>query len=439
MESSIKLSAPEQKMLAEWQELDWEMLPKDLGVDLDGSARAHKAIVRERKLKGAKNLLRLALAYAVCDWSLRLVAAWALIQGIACLSDVGVLYRLCESGPWLGWLVGQVLQHRSETLYFLGGVRLRLVDATVISRPGSQGTDWRVHLSFDLGRMSLDGIEITNAQGGESLARFDPRADEIYIADRGYCFARGLGTILATCARLVVRVNWHNLPLQTELGRKLNLIQWLEGLSTTTERLVTVATPSGDFRVRLIAYPLPADKAQRAREKVAKQARKKGKKLSHATWLAAGFVLLITNLPAETWETSRIIYLYRLRWQIELQIKRLKSLLQLDHLRAQDPRLVQTYLLAKLLAALLLDQQVQQAEEQAPNLFQSLQRPLSLWRLQALLWVGLRNDIIGHISVAKILTALPALQRYLCDTPRARTQQLTWARRFLARLSASGI
>ena len=237
----------------------------------------------------------------------------------------------------------------------------------------------------------------------------------------------------------MVRINWHNLPLQTKLGHKLNLIQWLERLSTTTERLVTVSTPQGDFQVRLIAYPLPADKAQQAREKVAKQARKKGKKLSHSTWLAAGFVILITNLPAQTWETSRIIYLYRLRWQIELQIKRLKSLLQLDHLRAQDPRLVQTYLFAKLLAALLLDQLVQQAEEQAPNLFQSLQRPLSLWRLHALLLVGLRNAIIGHLSLVKILAALPSLQRYLCDTPRIRTQQLTWARRFLARLSPSGI
>jgi hypothetical protein len=404
-----------------------------MSVDLDVSARKQKAIVRERKLKGAKNLLRMALAYAVCDWSLRLVAAWATIQGIASLSDVGVLYRLCESGRWLGWLVGRVLQQRNEMLCFLGGVRLRLVDATVISRPGSQGTDWRVHLSYDLGRMCLDGIEITDARGGESLARFEPRADEIYIADRG------LGTILATCARLVVRTNWHNLPLQMELGHKLNLIQWLEGLSTSTERNVTVSTPQGDFQVRLIAYPLPADKAQQAREKVAKQARKKGKKLSHSTWLAAGFVILITNLPAQTWETSRIIDLYRLRWQIEIQIKRLKSLLHLDHLRAQDPRLVQAYLLAKLLAALLLDQQVHQADQQAPDLFQSLQRPVSLWRLHALLLVGLRDAIIGHISFVKIMAALPSLHRYLCDPPRIRTQQLSWARRFLARFSASGI
>ena len=38
MESSIKMSEREQKMLAEWQEPHWEILPQDLGVDLDVSA-----------------------------------------------------------------------------------------------------------------------------------------------------------------------------------------------------------------------------------------------------------------------------------------------------------------------------------------------------------------------------------------------------------------
>lgn len=98
-------------------------------------------------------------------------------------------------------------------------------------------------------------------------------------------------------------------------------------------------------------------------------------------------------------------------------------------------RLVQTYLLAKLIAAVLLDRCVQKAEEQTPQLFQSLQRPVSLWRLQALLWMGIRDWIVGPFSIDRILAALPWLHRYLCDTPRSRIQQLAWARRFLVRLS----
>lgn len=44
-----------------------------------------------------------------------------------------------------------------------------------------------------------------------------------------------------------------------------------------------------------------------------------------------------------------------LRWQIECAFKRLKSLLDLDELRAFDSALAQTYLLAKLLGAILVD------------------------------------------------------------------------------------
>ena len=47
--------------------------------------------------------------------------------------------------------------------------------------------------------------------------------------------------------------------------------------------------------------------------------------------------------------------LYRLRWQIELAIKRLKSILHIDRLPAKHPDLARTWLHAHLLLALLLD------------------------------------------------------------------------------------
>ena len=92
--------------------------------------------------------------------------------------------------------------------------------------------------------------------------------------------------------------------------------------------------------------------------------------------------------------------------------------------------------LADYLAALLLDELVQQSQAAAPQLFESLQRPASLWRLQELLWLGLRQTITGLLSLERIWAALPLLARYLCDAPRKRSQKLTQARRVLARLGA---
>jgi hypothetical protein len=435
MKSSTELTIAERRQLEAWQEPEWQDLDGMFSQDIDHIARVTGALVRGRNLKEAAVLLRLILAYAVCDWSLRLVGAWATLQGLAFLSDVALLYRFRQSTRFVGLLVMRLLQRRNSALSALAGVRIRLVDGTVISEPGSRGTDWRLHASVDLGTMCLDGVAISDAHTGESLAHFPVRNDEIYVADRGHAFGQGMGALLRKGARLVVRTNWHNPPIKTEDGQPVRILPWLKSLTRTQERSVILNTPQGSFPIRLIARPLPPAEAQKARERVAKQARKKGRPVSPDTYLAAGFVLLLSNLPVHTWEASRVAWLYRIRWQIELHFKRLKSLLHFDQLRAHDPRLVQTYLLGKLLAALLLDELIQQTQAQTPQWFASTTRPVSLWRLSALLWAGIRAWIIGHLSIPRILAAMPHLKRYLCDPPRARSQQLAWARHVLLRLS----
>jgi hypothetical protein len=413
----------------------WLEVQKELPKDLDALAKESGALVRGRRINSAMVLLRLVLVYAVADWSLRQVGAWGVIQGVAAVSDVALLYRFRRCQRFLGCLLVRILQQRNAWLRSIPGVHLRLTDITVVSRPGSVGTDWRTHLSLDLGRLCIDGVEITDGHAKENLARFPSRPGDIWVGDRAFAYAKKMGEVLATAACFIVRIGWFSLPLTTPDGTRLELMRWLKTLDRTTEHPVLLATPLGTFPLRLIACPLPADKAEIARERLRKLKRKKGKKVQANTLLAAGYVLLLTNLPAVTWDPTRILFVYRLRWQIELQFKRLKSLLHFDHLRAQDPQLAQTYLLAKLLAALLLDCLVQHAEAEQPQLFASRQRPVSIWRLQALLWEGIRELVIGPLSLRRILAALPRLGRYLCDTPRSRIQQLAWGRLFLSRLT----
>ncbi len=58
-------------------------------------------------------------------------------------------------------------------------------------------------------------------------------------------------------------------------------------------------------------------------------------------------------------QQSRVADCYRLRWQIELAFKRLKSLLHLDALRAKEPELAKAWIFANLLAAFLIDDIIQ--------------------------------------------------------------------------------
>jgi hypothetical protein len=140
-----------------WGDQEWARVRAQLPPDLEASARVSGALRRRRAVRSGAALLRLILACALSGWPLRLVAAWAAVLGLGRLSDVAVLYRLRGARPWLGALVaGLVADGRAAALG--RPVRLRLVDATTVSRPGSTGTDWRVHLSLNLDPLAIDGL-----------------------------------------------------------------------------------------------------------------------------------------------------------------------------------------------------------------------------------------------------------------------------------------
>ena len=113
----------------------------------------------------------------------------------------------------------------------------------------------------------------------------------------------------------------------------------------------------------------------------------------------------------------------------------MKSLFHLDHLRAKDPQLAQVYLLGKLLGVIRVETIELQLFSQHPDWFLNDNRPMSYWRLSALLWNEVCLLIRGPLALAKIIQSFPKLLRYLLDEPRHRKQQLVHARILFQQLS----
>lgn len=330
--------------------------------ELERTARLHGALVRKRAVSSASSLLRLVFAYSLCGLTLRQTAAWAEVAGVASLSDVALLNRLRKSADWLGLLLGLKLAERAPPPQFgAQPLRLRLVDATTVSRPGSKGTDWRIHLGYDLQALSIDHIELTDASGGETLVRFPLRAGDVVIGDRGYAHRQGMHWVTQAGADFLIRINWQNLPLQGPSGERFDLLHALRSLpeAGAGDFRVRVA-PSADggtpaIAARLVAVRKSEAAAEAARHKVLSERSKKGRSVDPRTLEAAGYVFVLTSLPAEKLSAEHALDLYRFRWQIELAFKRMKSLLCLDKLPARDPPLARSFLYGKLLAALLLE------------------------------------------------------------------------------------
>jgi hypothetical protein len=415
---------------------DWQEVALLVPVDLEVSARESQALLRRRGVGSAEALLRMALAYALCDWSLQMVAAWAYLQGWAVLSATGLMYRLRGARRWLGELVAAVvITNRSDLASY--PVRVRLIDASVINGPGSKGTDFRLHLSLDLGQGRFDEVEVTDSKGGETLIRHAVQRGDILLVDRGYAHAKGIGRVLAQGAELVVRISLHNMRLYDEGGVKLDLLEWLRSAPDLgpVERQVWIQTPDGTFPVRLMAKRLCQEAAEAARRRLRRQASKNGRTPDERSLELAGFITLMSNLGEPVWTAGQVMALYRLRWQVEMAFKRLKGVLALDHLRAQDPDLAQSYLLSKLLGALMVDR-MSHGPAVSIDWFESLERPVSPWRWLVLWSDALRRAVQGTIRLEDLIGVLPRLQRYLCDAPRRRKQHYALSRRLMQLLIA---
>jgi hypothetical protein len=419
-------------------ESSWARVLDLLPADLEATARRDGALVRCRELRSGADLLRMVLSYVSTNWSFRLVGAWLRLHDLGSASDVAVRKRVRGSRTWMGSLVVGMLQQRRAALE-PQPVRLRLIDASTANRPGSTGTDKRIHLSLNVGRMSIDGVEVTDASGGETLVRHPIQPGDIVVADRGYAHRRGLGSVLAAHGALVIRTNWQNLPMRQADGGVVNVVRWLRQLPSkdSAELQVQIETPQGMFHVRLVAGFLSEAACEAARRRIRKQAHKKKRKPDPRSLETAGSILLVTNLAPTAWNTDQVLELYRTRWQIELQFKRLKSILLLNELRAKDDDIVQTCLLASLLVALIVDDMLTELMEHRPEWLESTRSPLSLWRTTALLADCVRHAVRGEITYEALLSASGDLGRYLCDTPRKRPQQLAHVRSMLKRLTCT--
>ncbi len=77
--------------------------------------------------------------------------------------------------------------------------------------------------------------------------------------------------------------------------------------------------------------------------------------LQPMTLASARFLMVLTSLPADKATAAEALAAYRLRWQVELAFKRLKSGLGIDRLMARDPAMARSWLLSHLILALLIE------------------------------------------------------------------------------------
>jgi hypothetical protein len=353
----------------EWIQYQWEYLLTLLGGEARVTRLAYEtgAFTRRRKIESPADLLRLILTWAVAEKSLMETAAMAAEVDLADVSDVALLRRFVRAETWLGALLGDVLIARNAAPRL--PLSIRLIDATSISSRGSKGTERRIHLSMDLGSNRTTAIEITDRRGAESLERFALRPGEILLADRGYGNRKELSHAARAGSYFIVPFPWSNLPLEHADGTPFDLFAALRSLPEAQAGEFSVSFRASDgqrISCRLVAVRKSEPAAERERNKLLAYNRRHGNpKIEVRTLEAAGYVFVLTNLPTEI-SAASVLDLYRFRWQVEMKFKTLKSAFHLGKVPTRNSDLLNVYLYAKLLVALLIEDLIDNDESFPP-------------------------------------------------------------------------
>lgn len=343
---------------------NWDVLLSAFPSGWQQLARETGAIKHQLKeFRSESDLLRVLLLHIGKGYSLRETAVIAKASGLADVSDVALLKRLRKSELWLLRLCQTLLTETGiSTPPIDHDMRLRLVDGSIIKEPGKTGSQWRLHFSFTLPEFRCDYFKISPTKGegtGETFTQYPVQSGDYIMGDRAYATAKGIGYIASYEAYVLVRVNTASLPLYDRQGQPFALLDAVSGIEQpfeTREWLVSVKEQDGPaIAGRLCALRKSEQAIEQAQKKLIANASKKQKQLQPETLEYAKYVIVFSTYPQAEFSTEELLEWYRIRWQVELAFKRLKTLLDMGHLPKYDPSSSRAWLYGKLFLALLTE------------------------------------------------------------------------------------
>ena len=238
-------------------------------------------------------------------------------------------------------------------------------------------------------------VEVTDKYQAERLDYYPLQEGDVVLIDRGYNQPAQLVEQGAKGVCVVLRYNPHGMNLYDQQCRKIDWYRHLTGCAEADCCVPARVVHERQYVEGWVhASRLPQEQAAQARRRVRANAKKKGRTAQAKTVLMAGWVLVFSTVAPQILPTAVVAQLYRVRWQVELAIKRLKSLLDIDHLRAREgSALGQLYLHGKLLYAWIVERR---ARRRCGAAWMRMDRPrqATWWRV----WKLIKQEVAMMIS-----------------------------------------
>lgn len=334
--------------------LIYEMMP----AGWKEAAKETGALVRSRNIKTAEELLRLNFLYQTSGDSYGLVSALTQIsKNQTGLNKTAVQKRITNSSEWLKWILvhlNREVHYLEEPPEWLKDYRVCLTDASDYCKQGSKNADFKFHYMIELFSLNMVEFHFTGANEGEKIGRYENiRPKDIIIGDRAYGTISGMKYVADKGADFLFRLKAKSFNLYTEEKEKFDLTEFLKENYEAGKIIdLNLFCKSGKeyYPVRICAVGKTKSDIEKSYRHIKKSnsGEKRGK-ITDLQKIYGQYVITATSLTQDI-SAKQILDLYRMRWQIELVFKRLKSIFG-GEFCAKKKEAVEAWFYGKLLLA----------------------------------------------------------------------------------------
>jgi hypothetical protein len=341
------------------------------------AARATGCVQRRSKLSGAKFVQTLVFGWvANPEATYEELAQTAATLGVK-ITAQGVEQRFTEQAAQC---VERVLQAAVRHVIAAAPVAIPLLqrfsavyvdDSTQVQLPVALAQVWSgsgggAHAEDQTAALKLQvRLELTQGaltgpfvHAGRASDRSSPTqqapvpAGSLRLADLGYFALEVLARIGQQQAYWLTRLmaGTHVYDAQ---GQWLNLARSLPASGAAASEQAVSLGEQQRLPARLIAVRVPQEVANRRRQHLKREARRRGQAVSQERLRLATWTVLVTNVPAALLRKEEVLVMARVRWQVELVFKLWKSSGHLAHSRSEKPWRVLCEVYAKLLGLLV--------------------------------------------------------------------------------------
>ena len=318
------------------------------------------AIIRKRGVSSPADLMMLTMFHLQNGCTLKEISEIARITKLGDMSDVAFMKRFEKCGNWFKAInrkiIPQALVNYQKPKWMEALEPIGL-DASDVVEKGRSGRTYRLHYALEIFSMKSADYAITNVKVGESLVNFQLKPGHLVLGDRVYATINGILHCERCDATYVLRLRKNSFTVRDESGEVVNMVHALSGAGEDTPiSMNAYATNSSGSRIpiRICVRKKDSHAIADTRKKLKRHESRRQCTLSEEAKLFNEYVVVVTNLE-DSISAEEVLDAYRLRWQVEIYFKRLKSILGFGELPKRREGSVIAWLNGKLMIALLIE------------------------------------------------------------------------------------